>query len=202
VTEAAEEERVWVVERAQLFGTDGRGAWRGVRSDGIDDLLQTARRDGSFQPRAALESDPTRKQVIPYLVLRDGDRYFLMHRTRAGADRRLHDRCSIGVGGHLNPGDVDFEAGLRREWSEELSADFDPSFRFVGLLNDDDSDVGSVHLGVVYETDAARRPVDVRETTKLDGHFATAAEVRAVHDSLESWSQLVFDFLENPSSVR
>ena len=198
----AEEEQVWVVERARLFGRGDDKAWRGIRTEGIGELLQTARRDGSFQPRAAMESDPTRKQVIPYLVLRDGERYFLMHRTRAGADRRLHDRYSIGVGGHLNPGDVDFEAGLRREWSEELAADFAPTFRLVGLLNDDDNDVGAVHLGVVYEADSAGRSVDVRETRKLDGHFASPAEVLAVHDSLETWSQLVFDFLENRPSVR
>ena len=198
----AEEEHVWVVERARLFGRGDNKAWRGVRTEGIGELLQTARRDGSFQPRAAMESDPTRKQVIPYLVLRDGDRYFLMHRTRAGADRRLHDRYSIGVGGHLNPGDIDLEAGLRREWSEELAAAFVPSFRLVGVLNDDDSDVGAVHLGIVYEANAAGRPVDVRETTKLEGHFASGADVLAVHDRLETWSQLVFDFLENRSGVR
>ncbi len=87
--------------------------------------------------RAAAEQDPTHKQVIPYLVLRDGERWFLMRRTRAGGDARLHDRWSIGVGGHLNPGDGDVEGGLRREWAEELDADFVPDFVPVGLLNDD-----------------------------------------------------------------
>ena len=97
---------------------------------------------GRFEPRDAMESDPSFKQVIPYLVLRDGERYFLMRRTRAGADARLHDRWSIGVGGHLNPGDGDLLGGLRREWHEELVADFVPDFRLVGLLNDDTTDVG------------------------------------------------------------
>ena len=59
-------------------------------------------------------------------MLRDGPRYFLMQRTRAGGDARLHDRYSIGVGGHLNPGDADLDGGLRREWAEELVADFVP----------------------------------------------------------------------------
>ena len=120
-----------------------------------------------------MEQDPTHKQIIPYLVLRDGDRYFLMRRTRAGADRRLHDRWSIGVGGHLNPGDDGLLGGLRREWREELHADFEPAFEPLALLNDDTTDVGAVHLGVVFVADAAGRPVTVREQDKLTGSFAT-----------------------------
>ena len=77
----------------------------------------------------------------------------------------------------------------------QLVADFVPEFRPVGLLNDDTTDVGSVHLGVVCVAEAAGRPVAVRETDKLHGSFATAADVQAVLDSMESWSRLVVDFL-------
>src|SRR3954451_23607955 len=101
-----------------------------------------------------MEVDPSFKQIIPYLVLRDGERYFLMRRTKAGGDARLHDRYSIGVGGHLNPGDRDLAGGLRREWQEEVSADFEPAFELIGLLNDDTTDVASVHLGAVYVADS------------------------------------------------
>jgi len=143
-----------------------------------------------------MERDPGFKQVIPYLVLRDGSRYYLMRRTRAGGDERLHERYSIGVGGHLNPGDGGLDRGLRREWEEELIADFVPEFRLLGLLNDDTTDVGTVHLGAVYLADAAGRPVAIRETDKLSGAFAEPADVAAVADRLETWSRLVFDFLE------
>src|SRR5262245_45892962 len=143
-----------------------------------------------------MELDPSQKQVIPYLVLRDGERYFLMRRTRAGGDARLHDLWSIGVGGHLNPGDGDLAGGLLREWSEEVVADFVPEFRLVGLLNDDTTPVGRVHLGAVYVADAAGRPVEIRETEKLTGAFASPAEVAAVANDLETWSRLAFDFLE------
>ena len=119
-----------------------------------------------------------------------------MRRTRAGGDARLHDRWSIGVGGHLNPGDEDLDGGLRREWREELVADFVPEFRLVGLLNDDTTAVGQVHLGRVFVADAAGRPVAIRETDKLTGAFATPAEVAAVADDLETWSRLVFERLE------
>jgi predicted NUDIX family phosphoesterase len=143
-----------------------------------------------------MEQDPSFKQVIPYLVLRDGPRYFLMRRTRAGADARLHDRWSIGVGGHLNPGDGDLAGGLRREWQEEIEADFVPEFQLVGLLNDDTTDVGSVHVGAVYLAEAGGRPVVIRETEKLEGSFADAAAVAAVEARLETWSALVFRHLE------
>ena len=170
--------------------------WTGVRTDGVEAFLAAVDAEGRFEPRAAMEVDPSFKQVIPYLVLRDGERYFLMRRTRAGGDARLHDRWSIGVGGHLNPGDGDLAGGLRREWAEELIADFEPDFRLVGLLNDDTTDVGSVHLGAVYVADAGGRPVAIRETDKLSGAFADPSEVAAVAADLETWSRLVFDFLE------
>ena len=70
-----------------------------------------------------------------------------------------------------------------------------PEFRPVGLLNDDETDVGAVHIGVVYEADAAGRAVAVRELDKLAGAFADEADVAAVRDRLESWSELVFDAL-------
>lgn len=188
------EERVLVVPRASV--PDG-GAWHGLRSDGLDAFLATVAAVGRFEPRTAMEFDPNHKQLIPYLVLRDGRDYFLMRRTKAGGDARLHDRWSIGVGGHLNPGDADLLGGLRREWREELVADFEPEFVPLALLNDDSTAVGAVHLGVVFVADAAGRPVRVRETDKLEGAFRPPAAVADVRDDLETWSRIVFEALES-----
>ena len=188
----SEDELVFVVPRDSVMPD---GGWYGLKSADLDSFLSTVERHGRFEPRPAMEADPGFKQIIPYLVLRDGDAYFLMRRTRAGGDVRLHDRWSIGVGGHLNPGDEDLDGGLRREWSEELVADFVPDFRFIGLLNDDTTPVGEVHVGAVFVADAAGRPVSIRETEKLSGSFATPAEVAAVAPDLETWSRLVFDAL-------
>ena len=192
------DELVLVVPRDVL---PDRAAWHGLRSEGLDDFADLVEREGSFRPRPAMEVDRSFKQVIPYLVLRDGERFFLMRRTRAGGDPRLHDRYSIGVGGHINPGDGGLSGGLRREWAEEVAADFEPDFRLVALLNDDTTDVGSVHLGAVYVADAAGRAVAIREVEKLEGAFAGPAEVAAVADRLESWSRLAFEYLE-ASAVR
>jgi predicted NUDIX family phosphoesterase len=188
-----DEELVFVVPRATVLGADG---WYGIREVPLPAFLEVIGGAGRYEPRGAMEQDPSFKQIIPYLVLRDGERYFLMRRTRAGGDARLHDLYSIGVGGHLNPGDGGLLPGLRREWEEELSADFLPDFRIVGLLNDDTTDVGSVHLGAVFEADARGRPVEIRETHKLEGSFAQVDEIAAVVDRLETWSRIVFEHLE------
>lgn len=192
------DERVYVVPRTAI--ADG-AAWYGLRTDGLDTFVTALERDGSYEPRPAMERDPSYKQVIPYLILRDGQRYFLMQRTAAGGDPRLHGRYSIGVGGHLNPGDGGLLGGLAREWHEELVADFLPEFRLVALLNDDTTEVGAVHLGAVYVADAAGRPVAIRETDKLTGAFVDPAEVAAVVDRMETWSRLVFELLADVSLV-
>lgn len=196
---AGGEELVYAVPRRDLFQPQHvRRPWRGVLVVPPGPYLARARRHGAFRPRAELEADPAWKQLIPYLVVRDGTRYLVMRRTRAGGDPRLFERYTIGVGGHLNPGDDDIEAGLRREWDEELEARFAPRFRFVGLLNDDDDPVGAVHLGFVYSVDAVGRPVAIRETDKLSGGFREPAEVAAVVERMESWSRLLFEHLERP----
>ena len=188
------DERVFVVPRA---AAPDQAGWHGLRTDGLDDFVAAVERDGRYEPRVQVEQDPSFKQIIPYLVLRDGPRYFLMQRTAAGGDIRLHGRFSIGVGGHLNPGDGGLLGGLRREWDEELVAEFVPAFRLVALINDDTTPVGAVHLGAVYLADAGGRPVAIRETDKLTGGFASAEDVGEVANRLETWSQLTFEFLQS-----
>jgi predicted NUDIX family phosphoesterase len=193
-------ERVLVVARDLI---PDRGGWHGLRFDDLTEFLETVAIHGRYRPRDEMEHDPGQKQIIPYLVLRDGARYFLMRRTRAGGDVRLFDRWSIGVGGHINPGDAGLFGGLRREWREELEADFEPEFAPIALLNDDTTDVGAVHLGVVFVAEAAGRPVAVRETDKLSGAFASPADVAAGVDHLETWSRIVFEALEaSPAAGR
>jgi predicted NUDIX family phosphoesterase len=201
------DELVLVVPTDDLLAVVAGGAsWLGIRTAGEDRLADLIRRQGSFRPRGSVEADERWKQVIPYPVLRDGEAWFLMRRTKAGGDARLHDRYSIGVGGHVNPADGgmdgDLSTALRREWLEELAVDFVPDFRFVGLLNDDTTAVGRVHVGLVYEADAAGRPVAIRETHKLSGSFVDFAAVAAVVDRLETWSRLAFEFLAGRPALR
>ena len=187
-------ERVLVLPRADV---PGGCDFHGIRRAGgttLDNLRRAVASHGRYLERTAAEDDPTHKQLIPYVVVQDDASVFLMQRTDAGGDARLHGKASIGVGGHLNPvdeGEDALIAGLHREWAEELEADWEPEFRLIGLLNDDSNPVGAVHLGVVFAVQADGRPVDVRERDKLTGAFADANEVASAWDRLESWSQLV-----------
>ena len=196
----ADDELVLGVPRDLLMAG---GSWRGVMHGPIDHHIARIEQHAGYRRRGDCEGDPTWKQVIPYLVVRDRGSLFLMKRTRAGADERLHERWSIGVGGHVNPEDGGIAGGLAREWVEELDADWDPAPILVGLLNDDTDPVGAVHLGIVYRVEAAGRPVAVRETHKLEGAFVPPIEALRVYDRMETWSSLVYDFLfERSPGVR
>jgi predicted NUDIX family phosphoesterase len=191
-------ERVLVLPRERVPGGCNFTGIRPAGDAALSELRAALALDGTYLERPIAEADPAFKQVIPYVVLRDGARIFLMERSDAGADARLHRKASIGVGGHLNPidGAADpLSGGLRREWREELAVGWEPEFRPMGMLNDDSNPVGSVHLGIVFEVDAAGRAVDVRERAKLSGGWADRDALQAAWDRLETWSRLVAEHL-------
>ncbi len=189
------DEEILVVPRADLFW---RGPFHGVTVDGLDEYLARIQRFGVFRRRGDVEEDPSLKQIIPYLIVRSGDRLMLFQRTRAGAEARLHDLYSIGVGGHIAKEDVAgagnlVAAGMRRELEEELTLVGNWSARLVGVLNDDATAVGSVHFGLVHLVEVPSGDVAIRETDRLTGRLASPAELRAVYGQMETWSQLVLD---------
>lgn len=187
-------EQVLVLPRVRVPGGCDFTGVREADTEALVALRQAVAEHGRFMDRPNAEESPDWKQLIPYVVLRDGGKVFLMERTDAGGDARLHRKASIGVGGHVNPVDEGGDplgVGLAREWREELVADWEPQFHLIGMLNDDSNPVGSVHLGVVFSVEADGRPVAVRETHKLSGRFATPDEVMAAWDRMETWSQLV-----------
>ena len=192
-------ERVLVLSREQVPGGCDFTGIRPADQAALDQLRDAVAAHGRYLERAIAEVNPAFKQVIPYVVLRRPGEIFLMERTEAGGDPRLHRKATIGVGGHLNPidgTDDPLGAGLRREWSEELIADWQPEFRLLGLLNDDSNPVGSVHLGVVFVVDASGREVTVREQDKLTGRWADGDELRGSMERLETWSRLVAEDLQ------
>ena len=150
-------------------------------------------------PRAAVEDDPGFQQIIPYVVFRHRDRYLLTHRLRASSERRLRKQYSLGVGGHINPGDLEggdpIQDGLKREWEEEVIYQGSFEAKLLGLLNDESSPVSKVHLGVVFLVDGDSPDIAIRETTKLAGELLTLEEMRIYYLGMESWSQMVYDRL-------
>ncbi len=181
-------EQVMVVERERLAPYLVE---RGLVREGLDEIL-----DGHFfLDRPTAEVSPQYKQIIPYVVIRHAGQYFLLQRTQKQTEARLHLKLSIGVGGHINPDTPDLLDGLHKELEEEVHVAGDYDLTFAGILNDDTTEVGTVHLGAVFVLDAHDPDVTVRETEKMTGRWCAVDELRAVYESLETWSQIVFDSL-------
>lgn len=186
-------EQVLVVDRAALEAKLGGKIFT---TDGIDSIRRFLLAEHFFLPREQAEYDQTVKQIIPYVLLRRGEAYFLLRRLKKQTETRLHDKLSLGVGGHINPTEeaaVDpLEAGLRRELAEEVDVPRVLSLTCVGVLNETTGGVSDYHAALVYvlETDGE---VTVRETEKMSGTWATPDQLEAVRDQLETWSQLALD---------
>lgn len=189
-------EQVLCVNRDDIFPD---GAWHGFVSEDLERHQAVIRERHFFKPRSEVEDDPRFQQIIPYVVFRHGDRYFLTHRLRASSEKRLRKQYSLGVGGHINPGDLvagdPILDGLKREWQEEVVYDGRFDARLIGLLNDDSSPVSKVHLGVVFVVDGDSPNIRIRETEKLAGELLTLEEMRMYYLGMESWSQMVYDRL-------
>jgi predicted NUDIX family phosphoesterase len=189
-------EEVLVVRREDIFPD---GAWHGFVSDGLERAQEVIRTRSFFKPRSDVEEDPTFQQIIPYVVFRHRDRYFLTKRLKASSEKRLRQQYSLGVGGHINPEDLrggdPITDGMRREWEEEVvySGEFDA--RLLGLINEESAPVSRVHLGVVFLVAGSSPEIAIRETDKLSGELLTLEEMRIYYLGMESWSQIVYEEL-------
>lgn len=176
------------------------GGFDGIRTAGareaVGRLLEPA--NHFFMDRAAAEEDPSHKQLIPYCIFRCGDRILHYTRGKAGGESRLHAKISVGVGGHVNPVDMDggktgadaYHAAVTREIEEELDLPEEHEHRIIALLNDDSNPVGQVHLGIVHLVDLKSDAVGSREDALLDLGFTPLAELNGpMFDRLETWSQ-------------
>lgn len=171
---------------------------RGLITGGVSQLSGLVAGCGRFVDRSDAETDPDYKQIIPYAVVRHLDSYFLLQRKSTQSEQRLHNKLSIGVGGHINPsegapGSDAIKDGLTREVNEELHIAAGYGERLIGLINDDTTDVGRVHLGVLYEIESPSFDVSVRETSKMDGEWVAIKRLQDDYDRLETWSQIVYD---------
>lgn len=161
-------------------------------------LYQLLLEAGEFLSRSKVEADERWRQIIPYAVVTSGRRVLLVERLQGGSEARLHNRLSIGLGGHVNPikhanaRDL-LEGGLARELQEELVIGAYVA-EAVGLIHSRDDPVSRVHTGLLYRV---RTPgeVDVRETDKLSGMLTDWEAVGHQREQLESWSRMAYDFL-------
>jgi predicted NUDIX family phosphoesterase len=196
------DENVLVVRRS-LF--DQLGSFQGLSFEPqkyLDALL--SRGNNFFIPRAAAENDPAHKQIIPYAIIACGDRILHYVRGKKAGEQRLVAKGSIGIGGHMNDEDESlfawdekaYRAGVEREVSEEIKIETNFEDRIVALLNDDTTEVGRVHLGIVHLFRLIEPKVEKREAMITSLAFLTKDELRARRDILETWSQICVDSLD------
>lgn len=217
-------EFVYVVERARLFdlsfphGFVAAAGSAEVRQAAADRIARM-RTHGFFVERRAAEQNSAWKQVIPYVVVKRGDALLLLERKKKQGEARLHGKLSIGVGGHINPIDGAADAGgkagggardalhrdvllagLERELEEELDVQGRLEVKAAGFLNDDSTDVGAVHYGLVAVADARDAQVAIRETEMMEGRFVPRAALQELHrtarERFETWSSLLIDQLD------
>jgi predicted NUDIX family phosphoesterase len=171
------------------------------------DALQSPR-NASYRPRGEMEQDPNFKQLIPYAIFRYTDasgRVWLFHYTRGTGqgETRLHRKRSIGIGGHICVDDAGtpdpYSEGMRRELDEEVIIETQYREQCVGLINDDQTEVGKVHLGVVHLLDVEQPNVRPREDEIVAAGFSPPGDLLGEVEAFESWSQICLNALFNRS---
>jgi len=195
-------ENVLVVKRS-LF--DQLGRFDGINFEPrkyLDAIL--SRGNNFFLARPQAEKDPTHKQIIPYALLAFEDKVLYYVRGKKAGEQRLVAKGSIGIGGHMNEGDetlfaldeAAYRAGVEREVNEEIKISTRFEDRIVALLNDETTEVGSVHLGIVHVFKLAEPKVEKREAMITNLAFLGKDELAARRESLETWSQICLDSFE------
>ncbi|MHC4352970.1 MAG: hypothetical protein ACYS0H_09635 [Planctomycetota bacterium] len=205
----APEEQVLVVERKVV---EQIGMFQGLVFDVkryLDEILVAG--VPRFMPRSQAEQDPSFKQLIPYVIMSYHGKYLSYVRGQRAGETRLVGNRSIGIGGHINPADdmplfnrdfyETYLAAVEREVAEEVCVETTHSDRVVALLNDESNEVGSVHLGIVHLWNLDAPEVSKREQMITQMGFMTPVELDAERDTLETWSALCLDQLDEMTAA-
>ena len=156
-------------------------------------------------PRSKAEEDLSYKQLIPYVLLQTTDGLHTGCYRRKGSEKRLHDFWSVGVGGHVNQNDCGsgndslaaiVNNGMERETSEEfrsIPAEIETAFH--GVINEEITDVGHVHLGLVYRMHVWEME-GLKPGQELDS-FGWIRTERIFQKPLELWSKMALKLLDS-----
>lgn len=201
------DEIIIVAPRDQLFNNEEL-AFQGTLQDKelVDTIVSNINATYTTMRRGDAEEDENFKQPIPYAVIKRGNEIFVYERLQGAGETRLHNKLSIGVGGHMNAlEELDtFEEvlmeNLNRELEEELimTTNEQPELKVIGLINDDEDEVGRVHLCVLVVIEVHEDTViEVRETDQLQGQFFPIEKLKRnpFYERLENWSKIAMDIL-------
>jgi len=195
-------ENVLVIRRS-LF--DQLGSFQGLNFEPHKYLGPfLSRGNNFFVPRPEAEINPAFKQIIPYALIAFQNRVAYYVRGKKAGEQRLVAKGSIGIGGHMNETDESlfaldeqaYRVGVEREVNEEIKIDSPFEGRIVALLNDDTTEVGRVHLGIIHVFKLAEPKVQKREAMITELTFLPREELLARRETMETWSQICLDSLE------
>ncbi len=189
-----EEEKVLVVPRDIIAPKP----WHGIKNEGVVGFEALVKKHGLFKRRSEVEEDSNWKQIVPYLIFRYKDYYWVMQRTDQAGENRLHDLYTLGIGGHIRKKDWESKTVMdwaKREFEEEV--DYHGLFisKPIGLLNAEDTPVSQVHLGYVILIDGNSKEIKLKEEDHQNGQLLTLPQMKKLYDQMEGWSKLVYDFL-------
>ena len=196
----AAEERVLCFER-KLF--EELGVFQGLSLD-VEKYLPvvTALANLRYRNRSEAEQDKNYKQLIPYVLILCNGKILRYQRGKGGQETRLHGLYSVGIGGHISEEDHGFfsndrgyQDGMRRELMEEIALE-GVKDAAVAVINDDSTDVGSVHFGVVHVVRVADESVAGRRSGILRPEFVTLDEAVKDLSAYESWSRFCLEHLD------
>lgn len=184
-----------------------------------DKLLTKASLYGHLRYRYNAELDYTEKQIIPYVVVRHGNKVLVTKRLQG--DERLVGQCSVGTGGHIDSADIVMDRNLidmgptienciKRELAEETNLENyrSDSLHMIQVFVDESTDVSKVHACILFEykiTDEEFANFEIREKEKLEGNFIDLKNFdEKVIETLEGWSKIAYDILYNlePKTTR
>lgn len=201
---SASEEHVLVVPASVI---DAIGPLDGFESDSDKFLGPILSSDQlSYRPRSEMETDPSFKQLIPYVILQWTDesgaiQVFTYTRGGGGGEQRLHAKRSVGIGGHISQEDSGgdhadaYRKGMERELAEEINLETAYTESTEGLIYDSASEVGRVHLGVVHRFVLETPDVSSNEADLAEGGFLSLDALFDDKDRLETWSRLALEGL-------
>lgn len=200
------DEIIIVAPRSKIFENE-KLVFQGTLQDKkkVNKILKNISNTYGVMRRGNAEEDESFKQPIPYAVIKRGNEVFVYERLKGAGETRLHNKLSIGVGGHMNevPGEKDFnkvlDENLLREIEEELIID-NKKFKVtpIGLINDDEDEVGRVHIGILVAIEVPEdTDIQVREIEELRGQFfpIEKLKLKQFYERLENWSKIAIDIL-------
>jgi len=189
-------ELILVVKTSHLFPND---IWQGLKTTDIDWYKHIIDHRKEFLPRYLMEQDETYKQIIPYLVFTYDDKFFLMQRQSDASEKRLQNKYSLGIGGHIRQEDMEQQSifsWAKREFHEEIDYQGNLTIKSLGIVNDDSNAVGKVHLGLVLLLQGDSDKIAIKSELK-SGTLVPLSACTAIVDTMESWSQLILHHLQN-----